>query len=125
VVVADPRTYRGSLAEVGRVIASTRIPATVLGGFAIDARGAEMLRGQWSGRLDRTLLIRSARELAGNLAARVGMPPAVPPPPRLDGFPTGNPAEQGPTFGSAEQGPTFGSAKQGPTFGSAKQGTGG
>jgi hypothetical protein len=74
VVIADPRTYRSSLAEVGRVVASTRLPATVLGGFALDPRGAEMLSGQWSGRLDRTTLFRSARELAGTLAGRVGAP---------------------------------------------------
>ncbi|MEV5706621.1 hypothetical protein [Actinoallomurus sp. NPDC052274] len=70
VVVADPREYRGSITEVGRIISNAKLPASVLGGFALDPKGAEMLRGRWGGRLDRSLLIRSARQIAGGLAAR-------------------------------------------------------
>ncbi|WP_433176105.1 hypothetical protein [Actinoallomurus sp. CA-150999] len=70
VVVADPREYRTSLTEVGRIISNAKLPASVLGGFALDPKGAEMLRGRWGGRLDRSLLIRSARQIAGGLAAR-------------------------------------------------------
>ncbi|MFL6056818.1 MAG: hypothetical protein ACJ72W_28560 [Actinoallomurus sp.] len=70
VVVADPREYRASITEVGRIISNAKLPATVLGGFALDPKGAEMLRGRWGGRLDRSLLIRSARQIAGGLAAR-------------------------------------------------------
>lgn len=69
VVVADPREYRTAIGEVGRVIASAKLPAQVLGGLALDPKGAEMLRGRWGGRLDRSLLIRSARQIAGDLAA--------------------------------------------------------
>ncbi|RAY12167.1 hypothetical protein DPM19_25935 [Actinomadura craniellae] len=71
VVIADPRDFRGSIAEVERIVTNAQLSATVLGGFALDPKGAEMLRGQWGGRLDRSLLIRSARELAGNIAARM------------------------------------------------------
>lgn len=71
VVVADPSEYRTAIAEVGRIISNAKLPAAVLGGFAMDPKGAEMLRGQWGGRLDRSLLIRSARQLAGGLATRV------------------------------------------------------
>jgi hypothetical protein len=74
-VVADPRDYRGSVAEVDRIVAGARLPATVLGGFALDPKGAEMLRGQWGGRLDRSLLIRSAREVAGGLVGRLTAAP--------------------------------------------------
>jgi hypothetical protein len=70
VVVADPREYRSSITEVGRIISNAKLPASVLGGFALDPKGAEMLRGRWGGRLDRSLLIRSARQIAGGLAAR-------------------------------------------------------
>ncbi|MCO5999251.1 hypothetical protein [Actinoallomurus rhizosphaericola] len=70
VVVADPREYRTSITEVGRIISNAELPASVLGGFALDPKGAEMLRGRWGGRLDRSLLIRSARQIAGDLAAR-------------------------------------------------------
>lgn len=71
IVVADPREYRTSIAEVGRIVANAKLPAAVLGGLALDAKGAEMLRGQWGGRLDRSLLIRSAREIAGGLVGRL------------------------------------------------------
>lgn len=70
VVVADPREYRAAINEVSRVISTANLPAAVLGGFALDPKGAEMLRGRWGGRLDRSLLIRSARQIAGRLAAR-------------------------------------------------------
>jgi hypothetical protein len=70
VVVADPREYRTSITEVGRILSNAKLPASVLGGFALDPKGAEMLRGRWGGRLDRSLLIRSARQIAGGLAAR-------------------------------------------------------
>lgn len=77
VVVADPSEYRTSITEVGRIISNAKLPATVLGGFAMDPKGAEMLRGQWGGRLDRSLLIRSARQIAGELVSRVsGVPGA-------------------------------------------------
>ncbi|MGH3388393.1 MAG: hypothetical protein ACRDOO_05890 [Actinomadura sp.] len=71
VVIADPRDYQRTIAEVTRIVASARLPAAVLGGFALDPKGAEMLRGQWGGRLDRSLLIRSAREVAGGLMGRL------------------------------------------------------
>jgi hypothetical protein len=74
VVIADPRDYRGAIAEVDRIVAQAQLPATVLGGFAYDPKGAEMLRGQWGGRLDRSLLVRSARELAGSLLGRLTVP---------------------------------------------------
>ncbi|REE98310.1 hypothetical protein [Thermomonospora umbrina] len=74
VVIADPRDFRGSVTEVDRIIANSGLPATVLGGFALDPKGAEMLRGRWGGRLDRSLLIRSAREVAGDLVGRLAAP---------------------------------------------------
>jgi hypothetical protein len=76
VVIADPRQYHGSIAEVDRIITNAKLPATVLGGLALDPKGAEMLRGQWGGRLDRSVLIRSARELAATLGRRLA--PAQP-----------------------------------------------
>lgn len=69
VVVADPRSYRASLDEVRRIVSAWDV--TFVGGLAYDPKGAELLRGQWGGRLDRSLLIRTARELSGRLTARV------------------------------------------------------
>ncbi|MFA1551091.1 hypothetical protein [Actinomadura chokoriensis] len=87
-VLADPRDFRGSVAEVDRIIARGRGQApdpaqgppppgvSVLGGLALDPKGADLLSGQWGGRLDRSLLIRSAREVAADLTARLAsMPP--------------------------------------------------
>ncbi|POM27250.1 hypothetical protein BTM25_16610 [Actinomadura rubteroloni] len=94
-VLADPRAFRGSVAEVDRILAGTRRrlagqadaarpgPAapsvSVLGGLALDPKGADLLGGRWGGRLDRSLLIRSAREAAADLAGRVVAGAARPP----------------------------------------------
>ncbi|WP_067129586.1 hypothetical protein [Microtetraspora malaysiensis] len=67
VVIADPRSYRASIEEVRRIVAPWDV--AFVAGLAYDPKGAELLRGQWGGRLDRSLLIRTARELAGRLAA--------------------------------------------------------
>lgn len=69
VVIADPRAYRASIEEVRRIVSGWDV--TFVGGLAHDPKGAELLRGQWGGRLDRSLLIRTARELAQRLAARL------------------------------------------------------
>ncbi|GLW65792.1 hypothetical protein Arub01_40360 [Actinomadura rubrobrunea] len=86
VVLADPRDFRASIAEVDRIVANAHQrlradaaasggpqppPVSVIGGLALDPKGAELLAGHWGGRLDRTLLIRSAREVAGTLVARL------------------------------------------------------
>ncbi|MFB4313411.1 hypothetical protein [Actinomadura sp. 21ATH] len=111
VVLADPRDFRASIAEVDRILAGAQHrmrapdgtvpaadpgpappPVTVLGGLALDPKGAEMLSGRWGGRLDRSLLIRSAREVAGTLAGRVGGDAPVPP----QGGHAQGPYQQGP-----------------------------
>jgi hypothetical protein len=68
-VVADHRVFSRALAEVGQVLGTV----SVLGGIAFEPRSAELLRGEWGGRLDKSLLIRTAREVAGQLAG----PPAA------------------------------------------------
>ncbi|MFI6476789.1 hypothetical protein ACIBH1_02580 [Nonomuraea sp. NPDC050663] len=78
VVVAEPKQYGRAIGEVRRVLSGAGMNENVvLGGLAHDVKGAELLRGEWGGRLDRTLLIRSTRELATTLTghlARVAMP---------------------------------------------------
>ncbi|GIH89623.1 hypothetical protein ACFFMN_13505 [Planobispora siamensis] len=71
VTIADPRQYRATIDEVRRIVAATSRDVAFVAGLAHDPKGAELLRGQWGGRLDRSLLIRTARELAGRLAAQV------------------------------------------------------
>ncbi|GAA1851945.1 hypothetical protein [Actinomadura bangladeshensis] len=110
-VLADPRDFRGSVAEVDRIIAGARgrgqapDPApgpaqgppppgvTVLGGLALDPKGADLLSGQWGGRLDRSLLIRSAREVAADLVGRLAPPPAAAPAAAPPQVPVGVPQE--------------------------------
>ncbi|MFG1698284.1 hypothetical protein [Nonomuraea sp. NPDC049309] len=66
VVIADPRNYRGSIEDVRRIVGPT---VQFVHGLAHDPKGAELLRGQWGGRLDRSLLIRTARDLAAKLVS--------------------------------------------------------
>ncbi|MFI0353756.1 hypothetical protein [Actinomadura sp. 9N407] len=127
IVLADPRDFRASIAEVDRIVAGVQSrlrspdgslpgslqapdygPAppqvTVLGGLALDPKGAEMLSGRWGGRLDRSLLIRSAREVAATIIGRLG---AVPPAPSAPAAPV-QPAPGAPgsyTPGSYASGP--------------------
>ena len=82
VIVADHKKFRASLGEVQHVLGQANAPATVLGGIAHDTKGAELLNGEWGGNLDRTMLIKTAREVARQLVQ--GLPPI------------GNPAEPGP-----------------------------
>ena len=49
----------------------------VIGGLAYDPQSAEALRGEWGGRLNRSLLMRTAREFAGRLAS-MAAPAATP-----------------------------------------------
>jgi MinD-like ATPase involved in chromosome partitioning or flagellar assembly len=82
VVVADHKKFRASLGEVQHVLGQANAPATVLGGIAHDTKGADLLNGEWGGNLDRTMLIKTAREVARQL---------------VQGLPLiGNPAEPGP-----------------------------
>src|SRR5690349_1805417 len=84
VVVADHKKFRASLGEVQHVLGQANAPATVLGGIAHDTKGADLLNGEWGGNLDRTMLIKTAREVARQLVQ--GLPPI------------GNPAEPGPVM---------------------------
>jgi hypothetical protein len=69
VVVAGQRDFHAALAEAGRALGGCGV--SVLGGLAYDPRAAAGLAGEWGGRLDRSLLIRTARELAARLAAQL------------------------------------------------------
>lgn len=70
VVVAEHSRFHAALADVGQALGPD-CPARVLGGLAFEPRSADRLRGVWGGRLERSLLIRTARELAGRLTARL------------------------------------------------------
>jgi hypothetical protein len=111
-VIADHKHFGPALAEVTQVLSGAGSAVSVLGGLAHEPRSAEMLSGEWGGKLDRSLLIRTAREVAaqlvGGLAAGpepaavayrpVGPPPASLPPagPPPASLPRGGPAAVSP-----------------------------
>jgi MinD-like ATPase involved in chromosome partitioning or flagellar assembly len=71
-VVARSNDSRG-VDGVRQVLAREDLPVTFLGHIAYDERGASAFHGQPQGRLDKTLLVRSALEVATRLAE--GMEP--------------------------------------------------
>lgn len=73
VVVADYKQIKNAVDEVGHALAQAPVPVRIAG-VAYDPRGAELLRGEWGGRLDKSLLIRTARDIAGQLVARLPGP---------------------------------------------------
>ena len=91
VIVADHKKFRASLGEVQHVLGQANAPATVLGGIAHDTKGADLLSGEWGGNLDRTMLIKTAREVARQLVQ--GLPPI------------GNPVAPGPAMPAHAQPP--------------------
>ncbi|SEM04885.1 hypothetical protein [Nonomuraea pusilla] len=66
VVIADWRSYRSSIEDVRSIVGGS---VEFVHGLAHDPKGAELLRGQWGGRLDRSLLVRTARDLAARLVS--------------------------------------------------------
>jgi len=75
VVVAGHRGFHAALADVRQALGGT---SRVIGGLAYDPQSAEALRGEWGGRLNRSLLMRTARELAGRLASSLATPAVTP-----------------------------------------------
>jgi MinD-like ATPase involved in chromosome partitioning or flagellar assembly len=60
--------------QIETVLRQAGLPVPVLGRIALDPKGAGMLAGDWVGRLDRSLLVRSTREVVGRLAQRLTAP---------------------------------------------------
>ena len=69
VIVADYKDFKTVIAEVGHALQQSGAPARVVGGIAYEPKSAEQLRGEWSGRLDKSMFIRTARAIAADLAA--------------------------------------------------------
>ena len=56
-----------SVNKVQAVLDHAELPATVLGKIAYDPLGAGTLAGEWTEKLSRSWLMRSARDLGGKL----------------------------------------------------------
>jgi len=76
-VVAERRGYRRALAEVSHAVGGANSPVGLVAGIAFEPKSAQRLRGEWGGRLDKSLLIRTARDAAAQLAGE-GQPTARP-----------------------------------------------
>ena len=107
VVIGDYRHFRTTIAEVGEALSQVSAPARVAGGLADDTKGADLLRGEWGGKLDKSLLVRTARDIAENLVGR--LPEAAPAPPAPSSAqpstpPAGRPGAGGPDAPAAGAG---------------------
>jgi hypothetical protein len=69
-VVVDHRGFGPALAEVGQAVAYPDSPVSLLGAIAYEPKSAELLRGQWDGKLHKSLLIRTAREVTTRLVSQ-------------------------------------------------------
>jgi hypothetical protein len=97
-VIADLKNLKTALAEVAHVMNQGRAPARMIGGIASDARAAGLLRGNWGGKLDKSLLIRSVREIAGQLVAALP-PQAAAAAPAADGYGPRHGGDPQPAYG--------------------------
>ncbi|HEY5987803.1 MAG TPA: hypothetical protein VIV12_15725, partial [Streptosporangiaceae bacterium] len=79
VVISGRKEFHSALVEVRQALG--RGAAEVIGGLAFEPVSAAQLHGEWGGKLDRSLLVRTARAVASQLAAAgSSVPPAEPPP---------------------------------------------
>jgi hypothetical protein len=67
-LVVAPWPDKRNVDGVREVLARDQVPVTFLGHVALDAKGAAAFAGQPRGRLDKTMLVRSARDVAARLA---------------------------------------------------------
>ncbi|MGW2823271.1 hypothetical protein ACWC24_20120 [Streptomyces sp. NPDC001443] len=78
VLVADPSDAGKLVNQVNDMLVHAQTGARVVGTIAADTAGAEQLAGRRRGRLDKSLLIRSARKVAADLYQQYGAAWSVP-----------------------------------------------
>jgi hypothetical protein len=69
-VVVDHRGSGAALAEVGQAVGCRDSPVSLLGAIAYEPKSAELLRGEWGGKLRKSVLIRTAREVTRRLVSQ-------------------------------------------------------
>ncbi|WP_328913987.1 MULTISPECIES: hypothetical protein [unclassified Streptomyces] len=72
-LIADPGHSARITSQVNEMLVASQISARVVGTLAHDPAGAEMLSGRRRGRLDKSLLIRSARQITADVPQRYGV----------------------------------------------------
>lgn len=65
--------------DLDRLLQSERLQVSVLGRIAHDPKAADTVSGRTHRRIDRSLLLRSAREVAGSIRALAGARPGIAP----------------------------------------------
>jgi hypothetical protein len=73
VLIAPPKEARRAASQVGELLSVTAGGGEVLGVIADDADGAAALNGRGRARVDKSLLIRSARDVALSVTRRYGL----------------------------------------------------
>ncbi|MFG2312349.1 hypothetical protein ACGFS9_27325 [Streptomyces sp. NPDC048566] len=103
ILVADPGDSAKLVHQVDDMLVAGQTGARVVGTLAADPAGAEQLAGRRRGRLDKSLLIRSARKVTADLYQQYGAAWSVP----ADGAPVapGAPAPDGSTAPHGPVGP--------------------
>jgi hypothetical protein len=99
VLIAPPKEARRVAGQVGELLSVTAGGGEVLGVIAQDADGAAALNGRGRARVDKSLLIRSARDVALSVTRRYGLLAVNPPP--GPGHVPGLSQGQGQAFGQA------------------------
>ena len=74
VLIVDPKQRARVTPQVDELLRNSGLPVKVIGTIADDPDGADLINGRGRGRLDRTLLIRSAREVALDLSRLYSAP---------------------------------------------------
>ena len=72
-LIAEPGKSDRIASQVNEMLVAAQVAARVVGTLADDPAGAEQLAGRRRGRLDKSLLIRSARQIAGDVPHRYGI----------------------------------------------------
>lgn len=72
VLVVPPGESKSAIGQASEVLRAAHLPVEILGAIADDPKGASLLAGQWGGKLGRSLLIRSARQIATAIHQRTG-----------------------------------------------------
>jgi MinD-like ATPase involved in chromosome partitioning or flagellar assembly len=120
--IADPQRLKAAETEVTHALAQAGLPVRLSCGLADDRKGADLLRGTWGGKLDKSLLIRTAREAAGRLTAfRPSAPADAPQPPDQPQPTAGQPplpyGQPSPGYGEPAPNPGTGPAPPAPPTG--------
>jgi hypothetical protein len=72
-LIAEPSHSARIAAQVNEMLVASQISARVVGTIAHDPAGADTLNGRRRGRLDKSLLIRSARQITADVPQRYGV----------------------------------------------------